>query len=488
MNYRSNKKNKIILIALLVITLGVSIGYAVLNTVLKNMIVATVSPVKWQVYMENPSIYKDTTANSATNTVYLSNVADSCVEYDENDDTVCTKSVTLEANVKFDKVERYVIVKFYTTNGGDMPAIIAENGIEVEGLGEFVTYTLKYTSSDKGADVAPGDYFSAGASKPMFLKLKYFVSDNVEDDDLPLEDATFNITIKIKFIRGSKEDFVNNSSSHAVITKSLTGVSSEILTYTAAMPSTTDSKLYLLEETEDDQYPIYFWRGTRTSTRNNFIFADKCWLGIRTTDSGGIKIMYNGTPVDGKCTATTGADTMIGSGYYNDATFNAKYKDGSVNSNAKAAVDAWYETNLLAYQDYLEDTVFCNDLGSFYSSRRTSKPSYECSEEQSFTVSEDYGNGQLQYPIGLISADEAMFSGMSESASTQSFLYNNQYYWTMTQGSAAYNAYYVNSSGYLSVNYVYGSTFGYRPVVSLNAGVTTTGTGTQADPFVVTMN
>ena len=274
----------------------------------------------------------------------------------------------------------------------------------------------------------------------------------------------------------------------SVITKSLTGVSSEILTYTAAMPPTTDSKFYLLEETEDDQYPIYFWRGTRANTRNNFIFADKCWLGIRTTDSGGIKIMYNGTPVDGKCTATTDADTMIGSGYYNSATNNAKYKDGSVNSNAKAAVDAWYETNLLAYQDYLEDTVFCNDLGSFYSSRRTSKPSYACSESQSFTVSDDYGNGQLQYPIGILSADEAMFSGMSTNASTNSFLYNNQSYWLMTQGSAADYAYNVNYIGALGNNGNRGDNLGYRPVVSLNAGVTTTGTGTMNDPFVVSIN
>lgn len=494
MNYRNNKKSKIIVIVLLAVVLTATIGYAVLNTVLKNQITATIAPVKWQVYMEKSLIYKDTTANSETNLVALANTADSCIEYDETDNTICTKSVTLEANVKFDKVEKYVIIKFYATNAGDMPAIIAENGIEVEGLGEFVTYSLKYSDSDNGLDVKPGDYFAPGASKPMYLKLKYFVSDNVTDEDLPTEDTTFNITIKIKFIRGSKDDFVNNSSSNAVITKSPIGSSDEIKSYTVAMGETDDSKLYLLESTADDQYPIYFWRGTRAKTKNNFIFADMCWLGIRTTDSGGIKIMYNGVPVDGKCTATTGPDTMIGSGVYNNNTYSSHYKNGSKNSNAKMASDTWYEEHLLSYQEYLEDTVFCNDLGSFYSSRKDGTPSLVCDAAQSFTVSTDYGNGELQYPIGLISADEAMLNGIGTKNSTYAFLYNGQQYWTMTQGTSSGYVYFINSTGELNYGGSggYGWTvgdhsLGYRPVVSLNAGVSMTGTGSQDDPFVVTM-
>ena len=115
LNYRKKKNGKVILIVILALTLTITIGYAVLNTVLKNNIVATISPITWQVYLEKPSIYKDTTKNGEINTVSLSNASDSCIEYDETDNTICTKSVVLDANVKFDKVERYVIVKFYTT-------------------------------------------------------------------------------------------------------------------------------------------------------------------------------------------------------------------------------------------------------------------------------------------------------------------------------------------------------------------------------------
>ena len=41
---------------------------------------------------------------------------------------------------------------------------------------------------------------------------------------------------------------------------------------------------------------------------------------IRTTDTGGIKLLYNGVPVDGKCTAT-GTGQQIGT-----SKFNTNYK------------------------------------------------------------------------------------------------------------------------------------------------------------------
>ena len=38
--------------------------------------------------------------------------------------------------------------------------------------------------------------------------------------------------------------------------------------------------------------------------KRNLIFAGKCWHAIRTTETGGLKVIYNGEPVDGKCEST----------------------------------------------------------------------------------------------------------------------------------------------------------------------------------------
>ena len=45
---------------------------------------------------------------------------------------------------------------------------------------------------------------------------------------------------------------------------------------------------------------------TEIIDKNNVIFADHCWQMIRTTDTGGVKIIYKGEPEDGKCLNTRG--------------------------------------------------------------------------------------------------------------------------------------------------------------------------------------
>ena len=56
---------------------------------------------------------------------------------------------------------------------------------------------------------------------------------------------------------------------------------------------------------------IYYWYAPDTTAgntladqileKNNVIFAGQCWQMIRTTDTGGVKLVYNGKEVDGKC-------------------------------------------------------------------------------------------------------------------------------------------------------------------------------------------
>ena len=57
--------------------------------------------------------------------------------------------------------------------------------------------------------------------------------------------------------------------------------------------------LYMLQSTKDDDKPMYFFRGNVEN--NNVILNDMCWLIVRTTETGGTKLLYNGTPTDGQC-------------------------------------------------------------------------------------------------------------------------------------------------------------------------------------------
>ena len=57
--------------------------------------------------------------------------------------------------------------------------------------------------------------------------------------------------------------------------------------------SDTNGKgVYMRAGTENDTCPILYYRGDVTD--NNVIFADKCWKAVRTTDTCGVKLIYNG--------------------------------------------------------------------------------------------------------------------------------------------------------------------------------------------------
>ncbi len=269
--------------------------------------------------------------------------------------------------------------------------------------------------------------------------------------------------------------------------------------------SNTNGKgVYELYTTATDKYPIHYYRG---DVNNNVIFANFCWKIIRTTETGGVKLIYNGEASDdGKCD-NTGADTSIETSAYNESYDNAKYvgykyDNDEADSTIKAKIDSWYKDNIEEnYSTYLEDTVFCNDRSSrtsenntyygaydrnYYNENRT--PSLECSQDSDkFTVS----NGKLTYPVGLITNDETVYAGGLVATSNNTYyLYNNQNYWTMSpsyfSGSNAF-VWGVYSTGNLINGHGVNSNYGVRPVLSLKQGTKyLSGNGTKDTPFLIT--
>ena len=86
-----------------------------------------------------------------------------------------------------------------------------------------------------------------------------------------------------------------------------------------------------------------------------------------------------------------------------------------------------------------------------------------------------------------------MAGGKWNTANSSYYLYNGQYYWTMspyrsasTSGRSA-AVFYVSTSGLLGGTDVYGTILGVRPVINLKADTlfATGGNGTQSNPYVV---
>ena len=81
--------------------------------------------------------------------------------------------------------------------------------------------------------------------------------------------------------------------------------------------SDTNGKgIYEIASTKNNTYPIYYYRGAVDN--NNVIFGGFCWKAMRTTDTGGVKLIYNGSPDgSGNCTNTTGEATQMGKSVFN---------------------------------------------------------------------------------------------------------------------------------------------------------------------------
>lgn len=185
--------------------------------------------------------------------------------------------------------------------------------------------------------------------------------------------------------------------------------------------------------------------------------------------------------------------------------------DNSTPSAIMTTIDNWYEANLKdTYGSMLEDTIWCNDrtisdyggwtkdgngLGnylyfSFYG-RNSSKPSLVCENENDrFTVSGEIGNGKLNNPVGVITADEARYAGGRVGTSNQTYyLYTNGNYWLASPISFNdFDAYVlgVSSNSRLSVSIVNVSSNGVRPAVSLKPGTLySAGNGTPEEPYIV---
>ena len=180
----------------------------------------------------------------------------------------------------------------------------------------------------------------------------------------------------------------------------------------------------------------------------------------------------------------------------------------TTNSSIKDEIDEWYIDYIqVLYSSYIEDTVYCNDRSVYqknswdkdftgtrpfyfatYGRILSGTPDISCSNRSdTFTVSSDNGNGNLNYPVGLLTADEVILAGGSSSANSSYYLNIGQYYWTMSPQQIKIDdvlVYTVDSRGALEG--ANGSARGLsylRPVIAIKDMVVASGDGTSNNPY-----
>lgn len=181
-------------------------------------------------------------------------------------------------------------------------------------------------------------------------------------------------------------------------------------------------------------------------------------------------------------------------------------RENKIDSTIKTTIDTWYANNMTAYTYMLEDTIFCNERNVYtYSGFEKDGDSTQgmffvnyvganedsCLINDSFTVSSSLGNGDLTYPVGLITASESRYAGSSYNiANTSFYLYNGLNQHTMTPNHQSNTVTYATIITEAGGNFVGSVNDNYyvRPVVSLKPGVfASDGDGTPLNPYIIEM-
>lgn len=239
----------------------------------------------------------------------------------------------------------------------------------------------------------------------------------------------------------------------------------------------------------------YYFRGVIS---NNYVtFANKIWRIMRVNGDGTVRLII---------------DTPIG----NPTTYN--YSTSSTNTDfnsslVKSTLQSWYQSNLTSYNSYInQQALFIHDRNQSTASAsifRTWDRLYNASPTiNTSDISRNYiysvsgnlnGNGLLNYPIGLATADEIMMAGaviMSDTSPTNPGNVganpNTTFYiandvpsgvglWTMSPYSSTAVMVLKVQVGFYKETPVSGRYL--KPVIELNSNITFKGTGTKADPY-----
>ena len=304
----------------------------------------------------------------------------------------------------------------------------------------------------------------------------------------------------------------------------------------ASVTTASDKGLY---KAQDDLGTSYYFRG---AVNNNWVKFGEVggkpiyWRIIRINGDGSIRMIYSGTTdpkTDSSVTGSngvymTGTGTQIGTSAFNSSRDKAEYvgymytvgeqHGNSTSSDIKNTLENWYAGTTLKDNSLVsQDQIFCNDrsvTGVTWQSTPSSnfdygpttrleeidefppEPQLKCpTESDKFTSkksSTGIGNKKLEYPVGLITADEvAMAGGKYAYGNSTYYLYTNQNYWLgsplqVLYGNSDWYAYgfLVYSSSNLN-NYSVHSISGARPVISLSSKAKLSGSGTYDNVYTV---
>lgn len=516
---KNNKKKTTIYVTILIVIACLTVGYALLSTSLNITGNTILSGNTWDIHWENVQVSDGSTTGNTK-------------------EAIITNPTKVEFNINLNEPGDYYEFTVDAVNEGTIDGMIdvistnvyQSNGTTPATLPSAITYSITYDD-----DTPLEQYQSLPANSSNTYKVRVEYKRDISNLDLLTTNETYVIKVEVTYEQADENvissipgvlPIYNASEGCATITTDSSGGggNAEMSGLTLMMKNATQGDddpswftntaeaqsqagVYTRKGTSNDKYPIYYYRGRYDLVNNNLIFNNFCWKIIRTTATGGVRIIYNGPASNGQCTTQTGSTTQITTAKFNTSYNEAKYvkyvydNNGTpTNSNLKTILDNWYSTNMINVDNKIETSIYCNDT-----SEMTKQEANELILNTSYTIYNYYcpykramketpttlcskKSDAYKLKVGFLTVDEEALSGRSWSNGMEDYLNNNSQYWLGTpayfDGSDTGVFRIRNATGLGCIGFVY-NTFGVRPVITLKANTPYTGSGTMMDPFVV---
>ena len=316
------------------------------------------------------------------------------------------------------------------------------------------TYTVSFNANG-GSGTMSDQYIAVGAYVPLNPNTltatggKYFHSWNTAPDgsgtlyydvavvnDLAAAGETITLYAQWKTILyDAVASMTKGTQTAADLQTAISTSNSGVYTYNSPVFTTsTDAgngnTIYYYRGILDNTTGTYGSNGDGAAWPNYVRLGNTCWRIVRTTGSGGVKIIYNGNWTGSTCanattsaqlsstsrfsgtsTSSSTARQIVRVGYtYNNSYANTSttgstsyttvmgsntsFGNNTTNSTIKGNIETWYTSNLSSYASMLEDNAgFCNDRTSYTTATGTTATS----NIRPYTTSTNTGSTYVAY-------------------------------------------------------------------------------------------
>lgn len=183
MKRENNNKKRYGVLILLLLVVGISIGYAALTTTLNINGTTTIGKASWDIHFENLQV----TDGSVTATTAAA---------------IDTAKTTIDYEITLTQPGDFYEFTVDVVNGGTLDAELSAIP-EILGLSDeqdvYVNYTVTYADD---TELAAGDEVAASSSSTYKVRVEY--DTNITAEQLPTEDQTISLTFSANYIQAQE--------------------------------------------------------------------------------------------------------------------------------------------------------------------------------------------------------------------------------------------------------------------------------------------